>query len=95
MIALGTFDRSSLRINGFGYSSLARLKPGVTVADANADIARMLPIWLNAWPTPPNSGGRQEFEKWRITPVVQPLKDEVVGGVGDILWVLMNGRSSV
>jgi predicted permease len=89
VIALGTFDRSSLRINGFGYSSLARLKPGVTVADANADIARMLPIWLNAWPTPPNSGGRQEFEKWRITPVVQPLKDEVVGGVGDILWVLM------
>ncbi len=29
------------------------------------------------------------FENWRITPVVQPLKDEVVGGVGDMLWVLM------
>src|SRR6185503_6508165 len=73
---------------GFGYSSLARLKPGVTVADANIDIARMLPIWLNAWPTPPNAP-RQSFENWRITPVVQPLKDEVVGGVGDMLWVLM------
>jgi hypothetical protein len=60
----------------------------VTVADANADIARMLPIWLNAWPTPPNAP-RQSFENWRITPVVQPLKDEVVGGVGDMLWVLM------
>jgi putative ABC transport system permease protein len=89
VIALITFDRSRLTIAGFGFSSLARLKPGATVADANADIARMLPIWLNAWPTPPNSAGRQEFEKWRITPVVQPLKDEVVGGVGDLLWVLM------
>ena len=29
------------------------------------------------------------FENWRITPAVQPLKDEVVGGVGDMLWVLM------
>jgi len=89
VISLITLDRSRLRIGGFGYSSLARLKPGMTVADANADIARMLPIWLNAWPTPPNTAGRQEYEKWRIAPVVQPLKDEVVGGVGDMLWVLM------
>jgi predicted permease len=88
VISLITLDRSRLRIGGFGYSSLARLKPGVTVADANGDIARLLPIWLNAWPTPPNAP-RQSFENWRITPIVQPLKDEVVGGVGDMLWVLM------
>ena len=84
-----TFDRSRLAIGNFGFWSLARLKPGFTIADANADIARMLPIWLKAWPTPPNSAGPQEFEKWRITPSVRPLKDEVVGGVGDMLWVLM------
>ena len=89
VIALAAFDRSRIAIGGFNASSLARLKPGVTVADANADIARMLPIWLNAWPTPPNTPGRQEYEKWRITPAVQPLKDEVVGGVADMLWVLM------
>ena len=38
--------------------------------------------------TAQRAGGRS-FENWRITPVVQPLKDEVVGGVGDMLWVLM------
>ena len=89
VISLITLDRRGMRIGGFGYRSLARLKPGTTVADANADIARMLPIWLSAWPTPPNTGGRKEYERWRITPVVQPLKDEVVGGVSDMLWVLM------
>ena len=89
VISLITLDRSRLRIGGFGYSSLARLKPGVTVADVNADIARMLPIWLNAWPTPPNTAGPHEYETWKITPSVQPLKDEVVGGVGDLLWILM------
>jgi len=89
VISLIAFDRSRLTIGGFSYWILARLKPGVTVAAANADIARMLPIWLDAWPTPPNAAGRHEFERWRITPVVQPLKDEVVGGVGDLLWVLM------
>ncbi|HKH70601.1 MAG TPA: ABC transporter permease, partial [Vicinamibacterales bacterium] len=89
VISLITLDRSRLRIGGFGYSSLARLKPGATVADANADIARMLPIWLEAWPTPPNTAGPQEYEKWKIAPAVQPLKDAVVGGVGDMLWILM------
>ena len=89
VISLITFDRSRLTLGGFDYSSLARLKPGVTVADANADIARMLPIWLNAWPIPPNTPAGRSFENWRITPAVQPLKDEVVGGVGDMLWVLM------
>ena len=89
VISLITFDRNRLTLDGFNFWSLARLKPGVTVAEANADIARMLPIWLNAWPISPNIAGRQVFENWRITPAVQPLKDEVVGGVGDMLWILM------
>ncbi len=88
-------DRTKATLDGFGFWSLARLKPGVTVAAANADIARMLPIWLGAWPIPPNIAGRQVFENWRITPVVQPLKDEVVGGVTDMLWVLMGTIGAV
>jgi hypothetical protein len=82
-------NRNSVALDGFGLRGLARLKPGVTVAEANADIARMLPIWLNAWPIPPGTLGRQAIESWRITPAPQPLKDEVVGGVGEMLWVLM------
>ena len=63
VIALIGFNRNGLTPStDFDFRSLARLKPGVTVADANADIARMLPIWLNAWPLPPNTAGRQVFE---------------------------------
>ena len=89
VISLIAFDRSRLTLDGFNFRSLARLQPGVTIADANADIARMLPIWLNAWPISPNIAGRQVFENWRIAPAAQPLKDEVIGGVGDMLWILM------
>ena len=90
-IGLIAFDRNALTLTmeGFNVRSIARLKPGVTLAEANADIARMLPIWLNAWPLPPNTAGKQVFEQLRITPAVEPLKDAVVGGVGDMLWVLM------
>jgi hypothetical protein len=82
-------NRNSVALDGFNLRGLARLKSGATVAEANADIARMLPIWLNAWPIPPGTLGRQAIESWRITPALQPSKDEVVGGVGEMLWVLM------
>ena len=40
------FDRRKQILAGFGYQSIARLKPGVTIADASADIARLIPIWM-------------------------------------------------
>ncbi len=48
----------------------------------------MLGIWLKAWPVPPGFG-RQLFENARFGPKVQPLKQEVVGDIGKVLWVLM------
>jgi predicted permease len=80
------FDRSKLSLPGFGFPGIARLKPGVTIAQANADLARMLPIWMNSWPY---RGNPHIYETWRITPDLRPLKQEVVGNVGEILWVVM------
>ena len=82
------FDRSQTFLGGFGFQGIARLKPGVTVAQANADVARMLGIWLNAWA--PNPGlDRAIFQNARVGPRVQPLKQDVVGDVGTALWVVM------
>jgi putative ABC transport system permease protein len=89
VISLYALDRGRATLDGFGFGSLARLKPGKTVADANADIARMLPLWLNAWPVSNLLSGRQVIENWHVTPVVQALKDDVVGGAGRLLWILM------
>ena len=38
------FDRSKTFIGNFSYQAMARLKPGVTLAQANADVARMIPM---------------------------------------------------
>src|SRR5688572_28872537 len=37
-------NRSDAFVGGFNFQALARLKPGVTITQANADIARMLPM---------------------------------------------------
>ena len=82
------FDRSKIFLGNFSYQGIARLKPGVTLEQANADVARMIPIWLRAWPPAPGFS-RTLFENARFAPKVQPLKQEVVGDIGATLWVLM------
>src|SRR3984957_9782483 len=44
LIAPLAFDRNKQILAGFGFQGVARLKPGVPIAQANADVARMLPI---------------------------------------------------
>jgi predicted permease len=82
------FDRGKLILAGFGYHGIARLKPGATIAEANADITRMLPIWMDSWTNGPGSNPHF-YETWKITPLIRPLKQEVIGNVSEVLWIVM------
>jgi putative ABC transport system permease protein len=83
------FDRNRLHLGDLGFLGIARLKPGGSLAQANLDVARMLPIWLRSWPGPNASLGREAFEKARFSPALRPLKDDVVGSIGRVLWLVM------
>ena len=82
------FDRGKLILAGFGYHGVARLKPGVAIAEANADMARMLPIWMDSWSNGPGTNPHI-YETWKITPRIRPLKQQVLGNVSEVLWVVM------
>ena len=83
-----SFDRGKLILAGFGFHGIARLRPGATIAQANADLTRMLPIWMDSWSNGPGSNPHI-YEPWRITPMIRPLKKELIGNVGELLWVVM------
>jgi predicted permease len=79
------FEGDQLQPNDVhAYMGIARLKPGVSLAQANADIARMLPIWIDEYGT-----NRPLLTAARFAPALRPLKDEMTGDVGQVLWVLM------
>jgi predicted permease len=82
------FNRAELILPGFFLRSVARLKPGVTLEAASADIARMVPVWTSSWPAPPGTNPR-DWEQWRITPALRPLRQDVVGRIEQALWVVM------
>src|SRR6267378_3799661 len=88
------FDRNKANLGNFSYEGLARLKPGVTLEQVNADVARMLPIVMTSFPAPPGFSIKL-FEDAHIGPNVRPLKRDVVGDVGSVLWVLMGSISMV
>jgi predicted permease len=79
-------DPVTLTLGGFNFEGLARLKPGVTVEQASADLTRVLPIWVESWPSFPGLD-RSAFSQ--TEPLVRSLKEELVGNVGTMLWVLM------
>ncbi len=87
-------DRKSLMLAGFSFPAIGRLKPGVSIAQANADLARLVPVWMNSWPG--GFGAKtgdpiaiKVYTAWRITPAIRPLRDSIVGDAGAILWVVM------
>jgi predicted permease len=82
------FDRSKVFLGQFSYRAIARLAPGATIAQANADLTRLVPLSLTRFPPFPG-GSVKMFEEARITPNVRSLKDDLVGDVGTVLWVLM------
>ena len=65
-------------------SGVARRKPGVSLQQANQDIARALSI-LGA----ENALWRQALEELRVKPNIHPLKEDVVGNMGTVLKILM------
>jgi putative ABC transport system permease protein len=82
------FDRSKIFLGQFSFSAIARLKPGATIDQANADVARMIPISLTRFPPFPG-GSVKMFEEVRLQPNVRSLKEDLVGDVQRVLWVLM------
>jgi predicted permease len=84
------FDRAKTFLGMFTYLAIARLKSGVTLAQANADEARMIPIVARSFPPPPGFSLKL-FEDMRMGPNLRPLKQDLVGDVGKVLWVLMGG----
>ena len=81
-------DRSKTKLGNFSYFGIARLKPGVTMEQANADLARLIPVTLASFPAP-DGFSIKLFEDAHIGPNLRPLKQDVVGDVGSVLWVLM------
>jgi len=82
------FDRAKTTLGNFSQEGVARLRPGVTLSQANADAARMIPIANRTFPPPPGFSVKL-FEDAHFAPALRPFKQDLTGDIGPTLWVLM------
>jgi predicted permease len=82
------FNRAEVILGNFSYQGLARLKPGVTIEQANADVARMIPHLVENFQPPPGFQ-KEVFNQLKLGPKVRPLSEDVIGDIGQVLWVLL------
>ena len=81
-------DRARAFVPSTGERGIARLKGGVTLDQASADVARMIPILIDSFPLVPGVT-REAVVNMRLGPNLRWLKDDVIGDLDDVLWVLM------
>ncbi len=80
--------KAGLFVGNTGLDAVARLKDGVTLNQASADVARMLPMAFDKFPGGPVLDSMAEAG---FAPDLRPLKDDLVGSVSNLLWILMAG----
>jgi predicted permease len=88
LLVPAAFDPVKQILAGFAYHGIGRLRPGITISQADADVARLLNVWMDSWTNGPGTDSHW-YLKWKITPAFQPLKEQVVGSIGSVLWVVM------
>ena len=81
-------NEATTRTGALNQNGIARLKPDVTLAQANDDVARMIPLTVNQFPLMP--GVTQDmWDAVGLAPNVRPLSEAVVGDLSRPLWILL------
>ena len=81
-------DRARAFAGPIGERLIARLKDGATLEEANADVARMIPLVARTFPRLPGLPP-EAVDSRQTLPSVHLLKDRIVGDLDEVLFVLM------
>lgn len=78
-----TFSRS------FSWHALARLRPGVSTASAQAELTHILPEIVGTY----QDATAARLAELRLTPRVTPLKSALIGDIAGVIWPLFCGMA--
>jgi predicted permease len=84
-----SLDRANPPPSAFSYNAVARLKRGVSIAEAQRDFAAVLPRVLDLYPNfVPGITTRMMLDQAKPVPVLTPFREDVTGGIAGTLWMM-------
>jgi predicted permease len=86
------FDPANANVGGFNYEAVGRLRDGMTIDAAQADLARVLPRVLDEFP---GEIPKAMWERAHVRPLIVPMRESMVGDVSRLLWILLGSVSLV
>ena len=82
-------DPNDPQSGGFNYNAVARLKPGVTIEQAERDFKAVLPRFADVTPMMVQGVTTQMLlNQAKPVPFLTPLRQDVVGDVSGTLWMI-------
>ena len=82
-------DRTKPPATAFSYVGVARLKRGVTLADAQRDFSAVLPRMIELFPDfVPGISTKMMMDQAKPRPLLTRLRDDVTGGIAGTLWMM-------
>ncbi|HVF61943.1 MAG TPA: ABC transporter permease [Thermoanaerobaculia bacterium] len=82
-----TIDEANLEIGNFNWYGIARLAPGATPETAQRELAAIVRRMPEEFSSDDITAGMMEHA--RFTTLVHPQRDDVVGEIQQVLWVLL------
>ena len=74
---------------GFNYTGVARLRDGVTPADAERELLAVLPRMVERFPVlAPGVPTQMLLDQAKPVPVLIPMLEDVTGGIARTLWIV-------
>src|SRR5205823_10388299 len=83
-------DPAKVQVGGFNFNTIARLRPGATRESAISDLAATLARLAEIYPeVAPGLSTRDLMAKGHPRMLVHALRDDVVGDIARVLWVIL------
>ena len=82
-----TIDPADVDVGSFNFVGVGRLRPGVTPEASARDLTALVPRIPEEYPAELINAGMIEQAKLGV--LVHPLRDDVVGEVRGLLWILL------
>ena len=83
-----TIDPANLQVGSFNYDGIGRLRPGMTTETATRELSDLV---VRVTDLPNAIISREMLETAQFGTLVYPLRDDIVGDIGQILWVVLGG----
>jgi putative ABC transport system permease protein len=81
-----TIDPAKLQAGGFNYDGIGRLRPGVAPEQAQRELSDL--VW-RVTELPNALISREMLQTAKFSVLVHPLRDDIVGDIGRVLWILL------